>query len=321
MQEKLENIMVTAKLDLQTIGVTASKPVKVKIAKNKLINDEDDNDGSLKPLFKWTGGKRREIKLFQKHFPDFVTNKKAYTYVEPFAGGAAVYWYLNNLIGKNIINDFDDQVVNFYKVFRKNDPVFVSELKRIGAITDHDELSKVYYAQRNKDKKGGLKKLSDVDQAIRFFVVNQLAFSGMRRFNASGEFNVPFGHYKGLNVDVIDSAEHKLLLDKTIVSQGDFEPVMKNNDVKNSFHFLDPPYTRVFKEYSSENSFGEKDHKRLADVIKGMKKASVMMIIDKSPFTENLYKGYIKDTYALKYGVNIKNRFNTAVQHLIVCNY
>jgi len=279
--------------------------------------------GPLDPIFKWTGGKRREIKHFEKFFPLFVSKKEIYTYVEPFVGGGAVYHYLNNITGNNVINDFDEQVVNFYREFCKADAFFLSELKRISAITAHDDLESEYYAQRDKDKikNGGLKNISSVDQAIRFFVVNQLAFSGMRRFNANGEFNVPFGHYKGLNAGIMTSVDHRFLLDRTEIVQGDFEIVMKDNDKKNAFHFIDPPYTRVFKKYSAGNSFGETDHHRLADTIKNMKEAKVMMIIDKAPFTEQLYHGYIKSTYALKYGVNIKNRFRTAVEHLIVCNY
>ena len=278
-------------------------------------------DNSLSPIFKWTGGKRREIKHFKSFFPGFVLSGESFSYVEPFAGGAAVYWHLNNVLGKNVLNDFDEQVINFYKQFRANNSSLVSRLRKIGALTEHDELENAYYEQRNKDKNGGLAKISDTEQAIRFFVVNQLAFSGMRRFNSSGEFNVPFGHYKGLNADVIGSKDHKTLLNTTELVQGDFESVMRTNDEPNTFHFLDPPYTRVFKEYSSENSFGEEAHKRLASTIRNIKNASVMMIIDKSDFTIGLYGDMVKSTYALKYGVNIKNRFNTAVEHLIVCNY
>jgi|GEM_PF-1285277 len=290
-----------------------------KLAIDKTIALESPN--SLNPIFKWTGGKRREIKEFEGFFPDFVKNNKKYTYVEPFVGGGAVFFHLNNFSGSNEINDFDPQVSNFYKEFRKQSERFISELTRIGKITDHGLLEAEYYRWRNKDKNNGLKHLASDNKAIRFFVVNQLAFSGMRRFNSDGEFNIPFGHYKGINCNVINSIEHKALLDKTEITSGDFEPIMKKNDKINTFIFLDPPYTRVFKEYSSGNSFGEEDHIRLANVIMSVKKASVMLIIDKSPLTKQLYHGHIKSSYELNYGVNIKNRFNTAVEHLIICNY
>jgi DNA adenine methylase len=276
---------------------------------------------NLKPIIKWTGGKRREIKNFFQFFPDFVLNNEKYTFVEPFVGGGAVYFYLNNYKGRNIINDFDSNVINFYKEFKKKDPYFLSELKRVSSIIDHNTLEKEYYDQRNKDKNLGLKNITDTEAAIRFFIVNQLAFSRMRRFNSNGEFNVPFGHYKKLNINIINSKEHIKLLNKTKIICSDFEKVMLENDKEKTFIFLDPPYTRVFKEYSSGNEFGEEDHKRLANTIRSIKNAKIMIIIDKSDFTINLYKDLIKSSYELKYGVNIKNRFNTAVEHLIICNY
>lgn len=273
----------------------------------------------LTPLFKWTGGKRREIELFRQYFPQMVSDGKGYTYVEPFVGGGAVYWYLNNNTGRNVINDFDEQVVNFYRVFKIGSSSFVNQLRSVSSITDHDRLEKAYYNQRNLDKNNGLKDLSDTEKAIRFFIITQLAFSGMRRFNAHGEFNVPFGHYKGLNTKLINSNTHKKLLSTTDIYQGDFEPIMREYDQPRTFVFLDPPYTRVFKEYSATNSFGEAEHKRLAEVISSMKNASVMMIIDRSTFTEKLYGEWIRASYPVQYGVNIRNRFNTQAEHLVLC--
>jgi len=47
----------------------------------------------LKPLFKWTGGKRKEIKIFKEYYPDFIKENN-FRYIEPFFGGGSVYWSL-----------------------------------------------------------------------------------------------------------------------------------------------------------------------------------------------------------------------------------
>ena len=275
----------------------------------------------LDAIFKYTGGKRKEIKHFKTFFPDFVKNKDKFDYVEPFVGGGAVYFYLNNLNGKNIINDFDDQVINFYKEFCDGNEKFIKDLTNVSKITDHDILEGAYYSQRDLDRNNGLSTLTDTQKAVRFFIVNQLAFSGMRRFNSKGEFNVPFGHYKKLNSNIINSVPHRTLLSNTKIIQGDFEFVMKEFDTPNTFQFLDPPYTKVFKKYSHGNLFGEKEQIRLSETLKKIKHAKVMMIINKSELIEKLYSGLIKSSYTLNYGVNIKNRFNTTTEHLIICNY
>lgn len=48
--------------------------------------------------------------------------------------------------------------------------------------------------------------------------------------------------------------------------------------------------------------------------------ASWMIVIDKSPLTMDLYGEYIKHSHALNYGINVKNNFSTAVEHIIATN-
>lgn len=282
-------------------------------------------ENNLSPVFKWTGGKRREIKIFKDFFPDFVKNDEEYTFVEPFAGGAAVYWWLNNTQGKNIINDYDSELINFYKMMKEQSEDFIEPIKESSLLysinPDHDTQAANYYKWRNLDKNDGLKNLTPEERAARFWIVNQLSFSGMRRFNAKGEFNVPYGHYKNLNDKLITSQEHVKLLNKTVISNKDYMEILNNHDNDNTFIFLDPPYTRVMKTYSSDNEFTEKNQEELRDKLVSMNKASWMLVIDQSELTERLYKDYICGIYSLKYGVNIKNRFDTGVNHLIISNY
>jgi DNA adenine methylase len=282
---------------------------------------------SLSPLFKWTGGKRREIVHFAPYYPEFIKNSEEYTYIEPFAGAAATYWSLNNINGTNIINEFDYELINFYEQVKKQDKKFLKFIHDATILfqdktsTGHDKQESMYYEWRNKDRNNGLKKMSNVERAARFFIVNQLAFSGMRRFNASGEFNVPYGHYKNLNDAALTSKEHVKLLKNTQLMTGDYSIPVKANDTPNTFIFIDPPYTRVMKTYSADNEFGDNEQRILAQTLKDLKNASWMVIIDKSPLTLELYKDYIKHTYGLNYGVNIKNRFSTEVEHIIATNY
>jgi DNA adenine methylase len=193
----------------------------------------------------------------------------------------------------------------------KSEELTISEAKK--------ERGLFYYEWRNKDRKGALKNLSDVDRAFRFFLVNQLAFNGMRRFNSSGEFNIPYGNYKSFNINI--KPEHLELLNKTEISCASYRDIMLNNDTKDTFIYLDPPYTREFKEYSHENVFGPQQQIELAETFKSMKNASVMIIINKDEFTTELYKDYIKLEYDLKYSTNIKNRYDNSVKHLLITNY
>jgi len=287
----------------------------------------------LDPIYKWTGGKRKEIKVFSSYYPDFVNNSEKYTFVEPFFGGGAVYWSLN--ADKNVINDIDVELVNFLNEAKTNPEEIRQAIKLVGnsikSVSDLEKSKQLsiaeaktnrgvfYYEWRNKDRKDGLKDLTSTERAIRFYLVNQLAFNGMRRFNSRGEFNVPYGNYKSLNINL--SEKHIELLNRTEINCGSYKEIMLNNDNKNTFIYLDPPYTREFKEYSHENVFGPEQQIELANTFKSMKNAKIMIIINKDDFTSELYDGYIKHTYDLKYSTNIKNRYDNSVQHLLITNY
>ena len=70
-----------------------------------LFDDYPDfNIEHLSPMFKWTGGKRREISIIEKFFPDFIKRGEKYDFIEPFVGGGAVFWYLNNTTANNMEN-------------------------------------------------------------------------------------------------------------------------------------------------------------------------------------------------------------------------
>jgi DNA adenine methylase len=287
----------------------------------------------IDPIYKWTGGKRKEIKMFSKHYPDFVKHNSDYTFVEPFFGGGAVYWNIN--ANTNIINDNDVELINFLKVVKEN-PHSILELSKeisieLSNISKREKLNLIsiseaktqrgvfYYEWRNKDRNNGLSNLSEVERAFRFLMVNQLAFNGMRRFNSKGEFNVPYGNYKTFNPNI--TKEHVDKLKNTEIFCGSYKDVMNNNDSDNTFMFIDPPYTREFTQYSPESVFGLEQQKELFNTFKSMEKSKVMIVINKDEFTADLYKDYIKDEYDLKYSTNIKNRFNNSVKHLVITNY
>lgn len=287
----------------------------------------------LEPIYKWTGGKRKEIKTFSKYYPSFIKEDSDYKFIEPFFGGGAVYWSLNSK--NNIINDIDKELINFLKVVKETPDEIIKMSKevsdKISEISKREKDKKItiseaktergliYYEWRNKDRKNGLDELSDIDRAFRFLLVNQLAFNGMRRFNSKGEFNIPYGNYKSFNPSIKN--EHIEKLKNTEIYCGSYKEVMLNNDTENTFIYIDPPYTREFKEYSHENIFGKDQQIELFETFRGMKNASVMIIINKDEFTTELYKDFIKDEYDLKYSTNIKNRYDNSVKHLIITNY
>ena len=69
-----------------------------------------------------------------------------------------------------------------------------------------------------------------------------------------------------------------------------------------------------------QNDFTEDDHVRLAQDYRNLS-AKSLMVIGKTPLTEQLYKPFIRAEYSKTYAVNIRNRFKSESTHLIVTNY
>ncbi len=66
-------------------------------------------DVVLKPFLKWPGGKSKELKVIIPNLPSNINN-----YYEPFIGGGAVYFAVNNA-EKYFINDKSKDLIDLYK--------------------------------------------------------------------------------------------------------------------------------------------------------------------------------------------------------------
>lgn len=280
-------------------------------------------------MLKYSGGKFKEIPHIMEHVPEF--NGR---YIEPFLGGGAVFFHLEPQ--QAIINDINTPLMSFYRGVRDNYPALRQELDAIEVLytqnrdafdalrAQHpnerveDNNEDLYYAIRDMFNNLAEKKYSD---ALLYYFINKTAYSGMIRYNAKGEFNVPFGRYKSINTKSI-TEQHSKLLQKAELFNGDYLDIF-NMSQQGDFMFLDPPYDCIFSDYGNKeyrDGFNEDSHRRLAQDFRNLG-CMAMMVIGKTPLTEELYNGMIVDEYEKQYAVNIKNRFKSAANHIIVTNY
>jgi len=283
----------------------------------------------MKPLVKYRGGKSKEIPHLIKHLPKF--NGR---YIEPFFGGGALYFNLEPK--KAIINDINSKLMAFYTSIKTNFDLLREELEEIERIyiinrkkfeelktktpqlRVDDENETLYYQIRDMFNDLTRKKYSD---ALLYFFINKTAYSGMIRYNAKGEFNVPYGRYANLNTTLV-TKYHSKLLENTEIFNLDYKHIfeMANED---DFMFLDPPYDCVFSDYGNaeyKDGFNEKNHIELAKSYKELK-CKALLVIGRTPLTEKLYGDLIIDEYGISYAVNIRNRFKSSASHILISNY
>lgn len=270
----------------------------------------------LKPLFKWSGGKKDELRYILEHIPQHYT-----TYLEPFVGGGAVYFHLAPK--KAVISDIHIELIDFYSSIKEG---HIRDIKTF--MDEHSNTKEEYYKVRAIHNRHLMKEKTDevntpLENAKRFYYLRKTCYRGMMRYNKKGGFNIPFGRYKNYSYPELSNPQYEQLLQRTNVLKTTFETIFQDYNSKDNFMFLDPPYDSVFTDYGY-CSFGKQEHERLAELFKTTK-IQCLMIIGRTKFIEELYKDYIVGRYDKKYRFRIHsnrvNEDNIDNEHLIIKNY
>lgn len=259
----------------------------------------------MKPLLKWSGGKRKELFILKKWFPSHFD-----LYIEPFVGGGAVFFDI--CPKKAVISDVHKELIIFYNQIKNKKN---KEIKNL--MSKFSNNAETYYYIRDKFILS-----CKVEKAFVFYYLRKTCFRGMLRYNSDGKFNIPFGNYSTYNYKELSNDSYVNLLQRTTIYKKDFRWIFEKYNDKNNFMFLDPPYDYTFKDYGY-GSFDKKDHEDLSELFKKTDN-KCLLVVSKSKFLEKLYKDYIKYEYDKKYAFKLYNkRISNSIhkKHLIITNY
>lgn len=295
----------------------------------------------MKPIIKWPGGKRREIKNFSHLLPNNFN-----VIIEPFFGGGAFsFEYLEN-VEQIIASDFDEDLILFYN--NLGNPHFIRLMNSFANWWDNNgELDAdlqaefanfiendshnhpttkhhFYYFIRHKYNQLKRQNNNGTLRVFCFFVLRELCFSSMFRFNDKGDFNVPFGGHAYIRKQFAGKVDlfNEILTYNIVFSNCDFQQTIEEhaNEV-NSLIFLDPPYDSPFSTYNN-NTFNREDQTRLRDVLLNCATPFILIIND-TEFIRELYTNdfFNIESYEKRYAVNFKNRNERSATHLVIRNY
>lgn len=277
-----------------------------------------DKKEKLTPVIKWVGGKRQLLSDIKEIMP-----KDYNCYYEPFIGGAAL---LLNLEPQDaVINDFNPELSNLYKVIKENPKALINKLKE--HKENHSE--EYFYEIRKLDRSPDYSKMSDVDRAARMIYLNKTGFNGLYRVNSKGYFNVPFGKYDNpsiLNEDNITAVHNFLSKNNITILNGDFEKAVQNAK-RGDFVYFDPPYmplnaTSSFVGYVA-GGFGTDEQERLKKCCDELTKKGVKFILSNSycEYILNLYSDYTIKSVDARRSVNSKADKRGTIKEVLIYNY
>jgi len=178
---------------------------------------------ALDPSLKWAGGKRWLV----PEFSELWSKHQHRRLVEPFCGAAAIT--LGVRPDKALLNDINPHLMNFHRWLQRG--------LTIDIPMEYDKA--FYYRSRScfnqLANNGGV---SSKEAASLFYYLNHTCFNGLCRFNQSGQFNVPFGKYKGVSYQR-EFGEYQQEYANWTLSAGHFlETAVEPDD----FIYADPPY-------------------------------------------------------------------------------
>lgn len=159
-----------------------------------------------------------------------------------------------------------------------------------------------------------------------FYFIREYCYGSMFRYNAKGEFNIPYGgiSYNNKNfmhkINNLFNSEIKELFENVYIYNMDFEIFINQlNLTENDFIFLDPPYDTEFSDYEGRD-FTKEDQQRLANILR-QTQANFILIIKNTDFILNLYENHFRIlTFNNSYTYNVRSRNDRDVEHLIVTN-
>ncbi|RYG13164.1 MAG: hypothetical protein EOO07_18060, partial [Chitinophagaceae bacterium] len=171
-------------------------------------------------------------------------------------------------------------------------------------------------------------KLNPAKAAANWYFVREFCYASMFRFNAKGEFNIPYGGLAYNKKKFREKAERIFrkevlsLFNRAEISNEDFEVFLNRTKLDaQDFIFLDPPYDSEFSEYD-QSAFNRADQERLATFLR-LTPAKWMVVIKETPFIRELYTHptiHIA-TFKKNYTYNVRGRNKRGVTHLIITNY
>jgi len=281
--------------------------------KYQFMDNMVDSVVKAKPFVKWAGGKRQLLKELTKGLPKF---KK---YIEPMAGGGALFFELKNngLITEAILNDYNRELMDTYNIIGGNTEAIMGELSK----NKYKNEMETFYKIRQEEP------TNKVEKTARFIYLNRTAYNGLYRVNSKGKFNAPFGKYK--NPKILDKknlrAVSKALKGVKLLST-DFEKAIKNAK-KGDLVYFDPPYNPLSKTASftsyTEKDFDKKEQIRLAKTFKKLDKKGCYLMLSNSftPLIQELYKDFnIRTVYANR-AINCKAGGRGKIKEVIITNY
>ena len=208
----------------------------------------------IRPPLKWAGGKYRILHHIKAKLPDH-----QHRLIEPFVGSGALF--LNTDFQYYTLNDQNPDLIAFYRQLQSDGDGFIAYCKGFF-------IPKYNHADRYYHLRATFNSTDDVLlKAALFLYLNRHGYNGLCRYNACGQFNVPFGRNVKPYFPELQLRFFAKKSENVTFTCEDFENIMSHASFQDVI-YCDPPYiprsrTSNFVSYKA-GGFDQKAQIRLA---------------------------------------------------------
>ncbi|MBF2028770.1 MAG: DNA adenine methylase [Oscillatoriales cyanobacterium C42_A2020_001] len=265
----------------------------------------------IKSPLRYPGGKSRAIPQIINYLPAAFSD-----YREPFLGGGSLFIHLKQK-RKDLrfwVNDLNYDLFLFWHCAQSRLSDLVSGIRE---IKNHYKNGRELFAKLTHDS---TQDLSELERAIRFFVLNRITFSGTVE---SGGYSEEAFHKRFTESSIERLSRLENLLNGVMITNLDYSDLLKVSG-DNVFLFLDPPYLSVRKSklYGKKGDLHTSfDHDRFAELLKNCNHQWLVTYDDCPEIREKFQFAYLYE-WQLQYGMNNYKQIRAAKgKELFITNY
>lgn len=243
--------------------------------------------GAAAPVAPWMGGKSKLAKTLIER----IERIPHQTYVEPFVGMGGVFLRRAYRPKLEVVNDFNGEIVNLFRILQRHYPQFMDTLKyQVSSRREFQRLTACDPAT-----------LTDLERAARFLYLQRQAFGGKN----GGVFGVATDRSSRFDLNrlagILEDAHERLA--GVVFENLDWSEVVARYDGKNTLFYLDPPYFGNERDYGE--GFDRCQFSKMADQLRAIEGEFIFSINDR-PEIREMFDWAIIDEVRLSYTVSRK---------------
>lgn len=256
-----------------------------------------------KPAAPYLGGKTH----LAKAIIELINQTEHTSYAECFVGMGGVFFRREFSPKTEIINDYNKEVSNLFRILQTHYVAFMDMLKwQITSRSDFERL-----IETNSET------LTDMQRAAKFLYLQRTSFGGKvtgQHFGVQREGTARFDITK--LTSILEDVHERL--SSVVIECLDYKPFIKRYDHPKCLFYLDPPYYECENDYG-KNMFSRDEFAVMADLLSSIKGKFILSLND-HPEVRKTFKSFNISDVTTIYSVGGRNKSSRA-KEILITNY